>query len=64
MGRDQRQAIGEPLTGHTGRVNAVALGTVGDRAIVSSAGDDGTVRVWDPVVGEPVGEPLRGHTTT
>ncbi|GAA3390482.1 protein kinase domain-containing protein [Cryptosporangium minutisporangium] len=34
-----------PLTGHAGRVNAIAVSEEPDRAI--SAGADGTVRLWD-----------------
>jgi hypothetical protein len=42
------QSIGQPLTGHTDRVNAVAIGHAGDRDIIASASYDGTVRLWDP----------------
>ncbi|MGH9277550.1 MAG: hypothetical protein ACRD12_05515, partial [Acidimicrobiales bacterium] len=38
---------GEPLTGHTDWVRAVAVGTVEGRAVAVSGGEDGTVRVWD-----------------
>ncbi|MGL5824923.1 MAG: P-loop NTPase fold protein [Nocardioides sp.] len=40
------QPIGEPLTGHTGRVLSVALGHANGQELIVSAGDDGTVLVW------------------
>ncbi|MFJ4849203.1 WD40 repeat domain-containing protein, partial [Streptomyces sp. NPDC088733] len=33
----------------------------GGRTLLASAGDDCTVRVWDPLAGTPIGEPLTGH---
>ena len=50
------------LTGHTGAVNAVAVGRAGDRDVIVSGSEDGTVRVWDAATGQPVGPPLTGHT--
>ena len=41
------QPRGEPLTGHTASVNAVALGEVDGEPVVVSGSDDGTVRLWD-----------------
>ena len=32
------------------------------RVLLASAGSDGTVRLWDPAAGTPVGDPLEGHT--
>jgi WD40 repeat protein len=46
------QLIGEPLTGHTSRVNAVAIGDLDGRPIAVSGGGDGTVQVWDLVAGK------------
>ena len=44
-----------------GRVRAVALGRAGDREVIVSGSDDGTMRVWDAVTGAPAGEPQAGH---
>ena len=49
------------LEGHTGWVRSVCAVRVGGRELLASAGDDQTVRVWDPATGgtERV---LEGHT--
>jgi Pentapeptide repeats (8 copies)/WD domain, G-beta repeat len=50
------------LTGHTGRVWSVAaVPLAGGRVLLASGGDGGAVRLWDPVTGSPVGDPLAGH---
>ena len=50
------------LTGHTGKVKAVAAGELPDGTpVIVSGGDDGTVRVWRLADGSPVREPLHGH---
>ncbi|MGD0705850.1 MAG: trypsin-like peptidase domain-containing protein [Trebonia sp.] len=51
------------LTGHTNRVQAVAIGRAGDRDIIASADNARTVRVWDAATGQPIGSPLIGHTS-
>ena len=45
----------------TGPVNAVAVGRAGDRDIIVSGSDDGTVQVWDAVTGDPPGAWLADH---
>jgi hypothetical protein len=71
---DTGELIGEPLTGHTDRIQALAIGRVGGRDVIVSGADDQidlggyhvrvepTVRIWDVAASRPVGEPLRGHT--
>jgi WD40 repeat protein len=55
--------VGQPLTGHTGGVDAVAVGALRDGTpVIVSGGEDGTVRRWRLEDGRPLGEPLRGHT--
>jgi len=48
--------------GHTGGVNAMAVGALPDGTPVIVSGGYGTVRVWRLADGTPVGEPLTGHT--
>ncbi|MGW4028361.1 WD40 repeat domain-containing protein [Streptomyces sp. NPDC004838] len=49
------------LEGHTGAVRALCAVAAGDRTLLATAGDDGTVRFWDPASGEHV-RTLVGHT--
>ncbi|MBA4867202.1 hypothetical protein H1V43_39180 [Streptomyces sp. PSKA54] len=49
------------LPGHTSSVCAVATGLVNDRPVSVTGGEDGTLRVWDLITGQPVGKPLTGH---
>jgi len=50
---------GEPLTGHTGVVEAVAFSP--DGKLLASSSSDGTVRLWDVKTGKQRGQPLTGH---
>ncbi|MFJ9083876.1 AAA family ATPase [Streptomyces sp. NPDC102384] len=47
--------------GHARDVLCVALGRVGDRDLIASGTWENTVRLWDAVTGQPLGEPLAGH---
>ena len=56
------RSSGMPLTGHEGRVRAVAVGRLPDGTpVIVSGSEDGTVRVWRLADGAPVEEPPRGH---
>ena len=48
------------LQGHRGAVLAVCAVPVGERTLVASAGEDGTVRLWDPVTATAEAI-LKGH---
>ena len=60
--------VGGPLTGHTHGYGprggaVVAFGADADGRPAAGCGDTaGTVRLWDPATGDPVGAPLYGHT--
>ncbi len=50
------------LRGHTGAVNAVtAFPDLEGAMLLASGGDDGTLRVWNPLAGEQI-RTLSGHT--
>ena len=53
------------ITAHVGTVTSVAFGVTADRRfLLAAGGEDGTVRLWDPVTGRAVGEQLDGHAGT
>jgi WD40 repeat protein len=52
--------IRHTLTGHTGRVAALAVAPNG--SWLASAGHDGEVRIWDPATGT-IRHTLTGHTS-
>jgi len=64
-----RRQVGDPLTGHAGNVWGVCTlpgadesGRLDGTTLLVSTGDDGTVRIWDPIAGQQIGDSLTGHT--
>lgn len=58
-----REKPGDQITGHADEVADLATAVVNGRRVIVSCGDT-TVRLWDPVAGGLVGEPLAGHVGT
>ncbi|NUR31683.1 MAG: hypothetical protein HOV83_38565 [Catenulispora sp.] len=52
---------GDEVSEHVDTVGSLPTAVVNGRRVVISGGADGTVRLWDPAAGGPVGEPLTGH---
>ncbi|MGH4010388.1 MAG: WD40 repeat domain-containing protein [Pseudonocardiaceae bacterium] len=52
------RAVGSPLAGHVGRVNAVAFSPEG--TLLASTGKDHTVLLWDIPTRQPFAAPLTG----
>ncbi|MGX7674799.1 WD40 repeat domain-containing protein [Plantactinospora sp. DSM 117369] len=53
-----RRPLGPAFAGHTGQVNSVLAGRLGERTVLWS-GDDATVRAWLPETGRQLGEAFR-----
>lgn len=49
--------------GRDTEVSALAVGRADSRDIIVSGSQDGTVRIWDPATGAPIGTPLSAHRT-
>ncbi|MFD5065215.1 WD40 repeat domain-containing protein, partial [Streptomyces sp. NPDC058394] len=54
--------VGDPLTGHTNWIQAVACTVLDGQPMAVTGSNDQTVRVWDLTTGQQVGDPLTGHT--
>lgn len=55
-----RSPLGPAMTGHTAYVTSVTTAELDGQlmAISAGGGGDGTIRVWDPVAGTQIGEPI------
>lgn len=52
----EHPALERVLHGEDGRIDTVAFSP--DGALLASGSNDGTIRLWDPATGQPVGAPL------
>jgi len=56
---NRRDPLHVLLIGHNGPIRAVtALDLADGRVLMATGSDDGTIRLWDPSTGRPIGEPL------
>ncbi|WP_425565163.1 hypothetical protein [Nonomuraea bangladeshensis] len=54
--------VWDVTTAATGVIKAVTTAILNGRQVAITAVADATIRVWDVETGEPVGDPLTGHT--
>jgi WD40 repeat protein len=54
-----RQALDQPLIGHTGAVETLAMSP--DGTTLASGSADSRVILWDVASRQPLGQPLTGH---
>ena len=60
--RAGRSTVHVRLSGHAGAISRVRSLTLPDgRTALASAGEDGTIRLWDPVAATPVAVLMKGH---
>jgi WD40 repeat protein len=55
------EPVGVVMTGHGGRVRAIAVGKLGGRGVAVTGGHDGQVRVWDLRTKHQVGDAIAVH---
>jgi WD40 repeat protein len=55
-------AARRPITEIPHRAWAVGCGSMGDRQVMVTGASDHSVRVWDLGTGQPVGQPMTGHS--
>ena len=59
---DSYLRLGMTQATHGGSISSIAVGRgPGGRTVLACGCEDGTVRLWDPATGDPIGQPLTGH---